>query len=61
MLDHESQWLLRSSFITGSFNPLTGLEMMVMEITEFHPYHISEVSNVYAHSLCFVLVFFYPH
>lgn len=48
MLDHESQWLLRSAFIRGSFIPLTAPAMMVMEITEFHPYHISDVSHFYA-------------
>lgn len=55
MLDHESQRLLRSAFITGSFDPLTALAMMVTEITEFHPYCISDVSHFYA--LSFHLVF----
>lgn len=55
MLDHESQRLLRSAFITGSFDPLTALSMMVTEITEFHPYCISDVSHFYA--LSFHLVF----
>lgn len=55
MLDHESQRLLRSAFITGSFDPLTALAMMVTEITEFHPYCISDVSHFYA--LFFHLVF----
>lgn len=56
MLDHESQWLLRSAFIRGSFIPLTAPAMMVMEITEFHPYHISDVSHFYALYFCLVFI-----
>lgn len=56
MLDHESQWLLRSAFIPGSFGPLTALVMMVTEITEFHPYRISDVSHFYALSFCLVFI-----
>lgn len=56
MLDHESQWLPRSAFITGSFGPLTALAMMVMEITEFQPYRISNFSHFYALSFCLVFI-----
>lgn len=56
MLHHERQWLLRSTFIRGSFIPLTALAMMVMEITEFHPYHISDVSHFYAPYFCLVFI-----
>lgn len=56
MLHHERQWLLRSTFIRGSFIPLTALAMMVMEITEFHPYHISDVSHFYALYFCLVFI-----
>lgn len=51
MLDHESQWLLRSAFIRSSFIPLTALAMMVMEITELHPYHGSVWFSSCKHSL----------
>lgn len=56
MLDHESQWLLRSAFITGRFDPLTALAMTVMEITEFHLYRISDVSHFSALSFCLVFI-----
>lgn len=56
MLDHESQWLLRSAFIRGSFIPLTALAMVVIEITELHPYHCSDVSHFYGLYFCLVCI-----
>lgn len=56
MLDHESQWLLRSAFTTGRFDLLIALAMTVMEITEFHLYHISDVSHFSALSFCLVFI-----
>lgn len=56
MLDHESQWLLRSAFIRSSFIPLTALAMMVMEITQLHPYHGSDASHFHAIYFCLVFI-----
>lgn len=54
MFNHESQWLLRSALITEGLVPLTALVIMVREITEFHPYCISDIPHFYVLSFCLV-------